>query len=792
MTQKKTILYISDSSRMNLGGQVSLFNLIKRLDRDRYAPLALCPEPGPLADHLKSHGCPVFLLAPCSGKNKSALRLGRWLSGLRRIVREQGVDLVHTDRPVTTFLAALACRPLGVPVVWHARVSARDAIFDRINPLLVSRIIGVSDAVGERFTKRGRLFARYRTIYNGVDCEKFSPQISAAPFRKEMGVRDGEALIGTVAQLIPQKGIRDFILAASRVVKQNGKCRFVLIGTGENAFEEEMRALVRQEGIERHLSFVGYRDDMPDVLAGLDVLVLASWDRVEGLPRVVIESMASGKPVVGTSVAGISETVEDGVTGLLVAPGDPAALADAIGRIVDAPELGAAMGAAGRARCEQRFSAAAYVQAVEMLYEEILEKDMGSRHRTGFAGGRPPAGRARIKKLYLSIRTALLRSVRPLLRRGRKGLLPAAPAKILVITQPRLGDAVLSIPVLAALRKRYPAAKISALANSYVRALYERVPAIDVVVPLPTGKGGTRRTALPSLSRRLQTEKFDLVIDLNTDGSLESAYLARFAGGGYSLGYEGSGRGVFFDHAVALPEEPLPFVDLVLGLLAPLGVETDERMPRLAMEEDRVQTVRTALTGAAPSMETRFIGLHPGAHHPTQRWPLSFFAALADRIVASRTGRVVLFAGPHEWDQVLQIHELMRETPIVTPASLGLNDLAAWLSIMELLVCNNSGPLHLAAAVGTPTLSFMGPTNAVQWWPVGEGHVVLRRDELPCIGCNSGVCRIGSHDCMQGISPDEVFEIIENRFARAQGSARSRKSPSHAFHAPPLAAGSER
>jgi lipopolysaccharide heptosyltransferase II len=356
--------------------------------------------------------------------------------------------------------------------------------------------------------------------------------------------------------------------------------------------------------------------------------------------------------------------------------------------------------------------------------------------------------------------------------------------------QPRLGDAVLSIPVFAALRERYPAARISVLANPYVQPLYESVPSVDAVVPWPTGRGGARGTLLPSLSRRLREEAFDLVIDLNTDGSLESAYLARFGGGGYSLGYEGSGRGVFFDHAVAVPEEPLPFVDLVLGLLAPLGVEPDEKIPRLAVEEDRVQTIRTELTRAAPSMETPFIGLHPGAHHPTQRWLLGSFAELADRIVASGTGRVVLFAGPHEWDQVLQIHELMRETPIVSPASLALDDLAAWLSVMDLLVCNNSGPLHLAAAVGTPTISFMGPTNAVQWWPVGDGHVVLRRDELPCIGCNFGVCRIGTHDCLRAISPQEVFEIIAKRFVHGEGRARSCASLSHALHSSPLPEGS--
>ncbi len=400
------------------------------------------------------------------------------------------------------------------------------------------------------------------------------------------------------------------------------------------------------------------------------------------------------------------------------------------------------------------------------------------------------AGRARIKKLYLSLRTVLLRGVGPVLRRRREGLLPVAPAKVLVITQPRLGDAVLSIPVFAALRKRYPEARVSALANPYVQPLYGCLPDIDAVVQHPAIGGAVRWIGLRSLCRTLQEEAFDLIIDLNTDGRLASACIARFGGDGFSLGYEGSGRGIFFDDAVALPETPRHFVELVLRLLVPLGAEPDDKTPRLAVLEEQRRRVHSRLTEETGCAETPRIGLHPGGHHPTQRWPPEFFSALADRIVASGTGRVVLFGGPHEWDQVLQIHEMMGRTPIVAPVSLALQDLAAWLSAMDLLVCNNSGPLHLAAAVGTPTISFMGPTQAVQWWPVGNDHIVLRRNELPCIGCNSGICHLGTHDCLRGISPQEVFEIVERRFAREAVNAVSRAPLSHVLHAPPLAADS--
>ena len=121
--------------------------------------------------------------------------------------------------------------------------------------------------------------------------------------------------------------------------------------------------------------------------------------------------------------------------------------------------------------------------------------------------------------------------------------------------------------------------------------------------------------------------------------------------------------------------------------------------------------------------------------------------------------RVLLFGGPGDEGIVDRILSLTR-TRIARCLTTDIRLFAARLSHCRLLVCNNSGPLHVASALGIPTVSFMGPTVRQRWVPRGERHVVLRVDDLPCIGCNAGICRVGTHDCMRNIRPERVMEVI--------------------------------
>ncbi len=360
--------------------------------------------------------------------------------------------------------------------------------------------------------------------------------------------------------------------------------------------------------------------------------------------------------------------------------------------------------------------------------------------------------RRELKRIYLQLRGRALEGVFGHRARGQKPPFLLPPREILVLSQRRLGDAVLSLPLFAALREAFPASRVTVLANPYLRGLYEICPDIDRI--LESAQGPASVPVIRSVSA-IRKQDYDLLIDLNTDGSLVFALIALFSGAWHTIGYGQDGRGVFFDTALPLPPPGLHLTDVLLNTLSPLGIRSRTRVFHLSLKGEDCRANR-----ARPGPPGPVVGIHPGGMHPTQRWPLEHFAELADRLIESGTARVLICGGRGDFRLIREIQRRMREEPEPVPEFSTLKCFAAFLSQLDLLVCNNSGPLHLACAVGTRTVSFMGPTRAGRWWPVGEGHRVLRRDDLPCIGCNSGICRTGTFDCMSGIRPEEVFRTV--------------------------------
>ena len=368
-----------------------------------------------------------------------------------------------------------------------------------------------------------------------------------------------------------------------------------------------------------------------------------------------------------------------------------------------------------------------------------------------------------LKRLFVFMRTVFLLSAgRFVVPRKRSGI-PSKPVKILVISQTRLGDAVLSVPLLTVLHDRFPSAQIHVLANRYIREVYEMCPHTTGIMELESVFGPLDWA---HDIRRIRREKFDWVIDLNTDGSLMPAVAAGYSAAPCRIGYGQDGRRIFFDAALPFPKEGRHMVDLILGTLVPLGLSRDRPGFDLVIPKAEERDTAAMLERIGVKRGRPVVGIHPGGVHPTQRWPAENFADLSDLILRSGEAQVLLLGGPKDQILLSEIVNRMQGAPIQFPPVTRIKGLAALLNNLNLLVCNNSGPLHLASALSIPTISFMGPTLAEQWRPVGEGNTVLRRDDLDCIGCNMGICPVKTHACMYGISPTEVFETIRNRLAQ--------------------------
>lgn len=366
------VLYLHHVGELS-GAERSLRLLLRHLDRARVEPLFAGPARGALVEALAADGVTTLPLAfsPLRRVGAVLVTVGR----LVRLIRAHRVDLLHANGPQTNVPAGLAGRLAGVPVVWHARnlIAGDMRDVDRALAPLATRIVCNAEAIRRRFAG-SRGWGRTVTIINAVDTREFHPGVPRAPFRRELGVADGVPLVGIVGRIGLGKGHEHFVEAAVRLLRGGADAHFAIVGDplfDEDAWRAEaLRRAVKDAGVEDRIRLVGYRRDVPEVMRGLDVLVLAS--DAEPCGRVLFEAMASGTAVVATDSGGTPEIVRDRHEGLLVPPRDPAALARAIGALVADPALRARLGAAGVARVAAEFTIERYVARTLAVYDEAL------------------------------------------------------------------------------------------------------------------------------------------------------------------------------------------------------------------------------------------------------------------------------------------------------------------------------------------------------------------------------------------------------------------------------------
>src|SRR5919106_1961926 len=321
------------------GAQESYTGLLLGLDRGRYEVRALSLSAGSAVARLRRLGIAVDVIDE-AGDEAAVRELAAYL-------RRNEIDLVHAHmyraEVIGTRAALAAGTAVIVATVHSSRVrSAEDvALLAHLTPHM-DRLIVPSRSIAAKVHAEGRRAARYAVIPNGVDLSRFTTQPAPCALRREYGLCREGLLIGVVARLEPEKGHRYLIEAMPEIVARYPHAWLAIIGEGSR--EAALRAQVASllSPARERIVFTGRRDDMAAVIADLDVAVLPSLREAQGIS--ILEAMARRKPVVATAVGGIPEVVADGVSGLLVPPGDPAALAVALGRLAASPALRARMG----------------------------------------------------------------------------------------------------------------------------------------------------------------------------------------------------------------------------------------------------------------------------------------------------------------------------------------------------------------------------------------------------------------------------------------------------------------
>jgi glycosyltransferase involved in cell wall biosynthesis len=301
------------------------------------------------------------------------------ISKLVRLIVLRSIDLVHAHRAHAHSLGLIAAALTRRPFVISRRVAHRpnDNVGSRIKytSRAVTRIVAVSRAVKDVLVDYGVDPARVDVVYDGTDPSRYRAGLDRARVRRELGVPDEVPLVGKVANFyVGWKGHDTFLEAAKAVLRALPDTRFVLVGKSTDS--ETMRSWVAAAGLSERVILAGYRTDIPDVLAAIDVLANCPRAR-EGLSVAILEALAAGRPVVATRVGGIPEIVRDGETGLLVPPEDPAALAQAVVRMLSDPALASRLGSNGARLVREHFTLDSMVEGNERVYREILSERRG-------------------------------------------------------------------------------------------------------------------------------------------------------------------------------------------------------------------------------------------------------------------------------------------------------------------------------------------------------------------------------------------------------------------------------
>ena len=339
----------------------------------RYGPrfdvsLVGLKRPEPASDLLVQQGIPVHHL----GRGRFDPRL---LTDLVAVARNRKARILHVHGYAAADFGRAAARLAGTALVLHEhfadpRMPVYQGWADRLLRGFTDRAIAVSGSTRDFLVRERHVPAdRVRVIWNGAPLDEFAPRPRerVQALRRDLGLPADALVVGTIGRLNEQKGHRYLLDAAATFLPRHPTARLLVVGDGDLA--PSLRQQAQWLGISERTLFAGHRTDVPDLLGVLDVFVISS--NYEGTPLALFEAMAAGKAIVSTAVDGCREVLEDGVTGRLVPPRDPAALAEAIGALLADPARRNALADMAR-QASARYDIRSCVAQMEQLYDEVL------------------------------------------------------------------------------------------------------------------------------------------------------------------------------------------------------------------------------------------------------------------------------------------------------------------------------------------------------------------------------------------------------------------------------------
>jgi glycosyltransferase involved in cell wall biosynthesis len=363
--------FVSHHPHLQMGGQRSMALLIEHLDRRVVEPLAICPGPGELTDHLVRLGCPVVHIPLHRIKPRTLAAVWRSSRRIRTLLQERAIDIIAPDAARDALTCGLAKFGTATRMVWFVRLTSHDPL-DPVLQHLADAMIGDSDDTRRRFSARAG--ARLRTIVGGADLRRFRPTEDRPALRTELGLPPDRPVLLFAGQVKAAKGVLDIVHALGHLhaARPGAGPYLVIAGTPDPpAILQEIARLAGTADVAAHLRVLPQQSDIERWMQAADVLVSGSHQDTEGMSRVLYEAMACGAVPVATDIRGNRDALTAD-TGVLVPERSPVELAGAVAGLLASPDRLARMREAGIQRARERFDITLHARGVETFYREVL------------------------------------------------------------------------------------------------------------------------------------------------------------------------------------------------------------------------------------------------------------------------------------------------------------------------------------------------------------------------------------------------------------------------------------
>ena len=633
---------------------------------------------------------------------KSLITIIKTVKELERVITEERIDIVHARSRVPAIIAFFASR--------HTKAVFITTAHGYYSTHFLSRVMGwgkfvivASNIIGRHMIEDfGVPHKRIRLIPRGVDLErfKFNP---IDPLQAK-----AEYKIGIIGRITPIKGHRFFLQAIARVVRIFPKVKIWIVGDSpidKPEYKESLKSLARKLTIEKFVEFLGPRHDIPEIMSGLDLLVLSSEGQ-EAFGRVIIEAGASGVPVIATRAGGAVDIIEDGKTGLFVKPGDIMEMVDSIVAVLKDRTLAKNMAIELRKKVEKEFSLTRMVETMIGLYEK-----------------------AHTEK------------------------------RVLVIKIGAIGDLILAVPSLRAIKDSWPDASVTVLVGREYRHVLKKCPYIDDIIFYDRNGRDKGIKGLLKTSAIIRQRAFDMSIDLQNNW--KSHILAWLGAVPRRFGYNNNKMGFLINNKLKYLKTDKGPMEEQFSILRRAGINTAGASKRLEMwpgKEDFLYIENLLREEWVRDTHT-LVGFNIGSSWKTKRWPLKCFAKLSD-MLALEDIRVVVMASEKEESLAGDFVKMAHSKVINAAGRTTVMQLAALIKRCKVLVTGDSSPLHIASSMGTNFIALFGATDPVKHYEPTDKGVIIKK-ELTCSPCYKSDCK--DIRCMEKISVDEVFKKVMDK-----------------------------